>query len=242
MSYHVKLSELDNGVQGVYKINYPNGKIYIGISNDIKRRMYEHNNTMRLLSHPQQPCDLAIKKYGKIDEIEILELVKDYNILLEREKYWIAYYHATDRNVGYNISPGGYSSGENSPKAVFTNEQVLDIRKRRFNGERKIEVYRENYSDKNFNTFEKIWLGIGYPQIGKQYLIPHNSISRSQYSSKANAGSKNGMAKLDEEKVKKIRELYDAGVPISKIHEQFNEVTKKTLSNVCARRTWKSVK
>ena len=50
------------------------------------------------------------------------------------------------------------------------------------------------------------------------------------------------MAKLDEEKVKKIRELYDAGVPVSKIHEQFNKVTKKTLSNVCARRTWKSVK
>ena len=56
----IKLSELKNGVQGIYKLNYPNGKIYIGQSNDIKRRMYEHNNINRLKDHFNSPCDLAI--------------------------------------------------------------------------------------------------------------------------------------------------------------------------------------
>ena len=240
MSYYVKLSELDNGIQGVYKINYPNGKIYIGISNDIKRRMYEHNNTMRLLSHPQQPCDLAIKKYGKINEIEILELVKDYNILLEREKYWIAYYHATDRNIGYNISPGGYSSGENSPNAVFTNEQVLDIRKRRFYGERKIDVYKD-YNTHNFSTFQHIWLGRGYPGIGTEFLIPVNSKSRQEYSSLANSGSRNNKAKLNENMVKEIRRRYDSGENPMSIQKDFSFVNINSIRRVCKRETWKNV-
>lgn len=34
-------------VQGVYKINFPNGKSYIGISNNILRRIHEHNNDKR---------------------------------------------------------------------------------------------------------------------------------------------------------------------------------------------------
>ena len=33
----IKLSDLPIGVIGIYKINYPDGKIYIGKSNNIKR-------------------------------------------------------------------------------------------------------------------------------------------------------------------------------------------------------------
>lgn len=36
--------------------------------------MYEHNNINRLKSHSNMPCDLAIKKYGCFEEIEILSL------------------------------------------------------------------------------------------------------------------------------------------------------------------------
>lgn len=61
--------------------------------------------------------------------------------------------------------------------AVFTEEQVLDIRKRRYLGERKKDVYLD-YADYSFGTFEKVWLGRGYSNIGKEYIIPTHSISR----------------------------------------------------------------
>ena len=38
---------LKNVYSGVYKINFPNGKIYIGISNNMYRRMLEHNTDFR---------------------------------------------------------------------------------------------------------------------------------------------------------------------------------------------------
>ena len=54
---------------GIYKItNKINGKIYIGQSNDIKRRFLEHTYRDKL------PIDIAIKKYGKENfSFEILE-------------------------------------------------------------------------------------------------------------------------------------------------------------------------
>ena len=63
----VKVSELQNGIMGIYKINYPNGKIYIGLSNDIKRRMMEHNSPHNGIIKKPTPCDLAIKKYVRIE-------------------------------------------------------------------------------------------------------------------------------------------------------------------------------
>lgn len=241
MSETIKLKDLKAEISGIYKLNYPNGKIYIGQSCDIKRRMYEHNNSNRLLNHPQSPCDLAIAKYGRFEEIEILDYA-EIDSLNELEIYWIKYYNSNNKEIGYNLTPGGDSLlAEDHPKAVFRNEEVLDIRKRRFIGERKIEVYNQYYATKNFATFERIWLGRGYPQIGKEFIIPAHEISRQEYSSKANEGSNNGMAKLTEEKVREIRLRYDSGESISSIAKDFNCVNRNSIVRVCKRQTWKTV-
>lgn len=47
---------------GVYKINFPNGKSYIGISVNIKKRISRHNLDARK-EKPQYPVHKAIKKY-----------------------------------------------------------------------------------------------------------------------------------------------------------------------------------
>lgn len=146
-------------MMGIYKITFPNGKIYIGLSNNIKRRIAEHNCP----SNNSTPCDKAINKYGKITEIEILEFVNNIDLLEEKEKYWIKFFNSNDKKIGYNITEGGQFSGR--IKAVFTPEQILDIRKRRFYGERKKDVYKD-YSNFSFATFENIWLGRGYNDIG----------------------------------------------------------------------------
>lgn len=239
MSQIISLQDLKYNTSGIYKINYPNGKSYIGLSVDIKRRMYEHNN----FNKAKTPCDLAIKKYGRITEIEILELCPE-NKLEEREIYWIKYYDTANPIKGYNLTEGGDGSGrsdDTNPRAVFTNEQVLDIRKRRFNGEAKKDVYKD-YSDHSHSSFEHIWLGRGYPNVGAEYLIPTNSISRQEYSSKANAGTKNGRSKLTEEQIRDIRARYDRGEKLKDIHDLYDFVGRSTISRVAHRQVYQNIK
>lgn len=239
----IKLKNLQPHVSGIYKLTYPNGKIYIGQSKDIKRRMYEHNNINRLKSHPNMPCDLAIKKYGCFEEIEILSLCNSPQELNQKEKYWINFYHSNEKDKGYNLTEGGNNStlsGEKSAGATFTNNQVLDIRKRRFYGERKIDVYKD-YNTRNFSTFQHIWLGRGYPGIGTEFLIPVNSKSRQEYSSLANSGSRNNKAKLNENMVKEIRRRYNSGESPVDIQKDFSFVNINSIRRVCKRETWKNV-
>lgn len=235
----IKLKDLEYGVAGIYKITFPNGKIYVGMSNDIKRRMFEHNSP----SEDKTVCDKAINKYGRIAEIEILEKVSSLEDIEEKEIEWIKKLKATDRDVGYNISNGGLGTGygENNHRSAFTNEEVLEIRKRRFNGERKRDVY-EDFSHQLFPTFENVWLGRGYSDIGKEYQIKPHSKTRAEYSSIANSGERNNGAKLNEDDVREIRRLYDSGVDEKEIFKKYPFVTPKTVRRVFRRETWKSVK
>ena len=74
------------GLICIYKLNFPNGKSYIGQTINLKRRMSEHNYK----SNPKQVVDKAIQKHGRIFEVEILEIIEDTSLLNEREQYYIA--------------------------------------------------------------------------------------------------------------------------------------------------------
>lgn len=237
----MKINEIPNNLMGIYKITFPNDKIYIGLSINIKRRMREHNSP----SQQKTPCDKAINLYGKIEEVEILETISDITLLEEREKYWIKYFKSNNKENGYNLTEGGDGSnreGVYNCNAVFTDEQVYDIRQRRFLKERKCDVYK-NYIIFSFGSFEKIWLGHGYPTVGQEFIIPCNSISRSIYSSLANSGENNNQAKLTEEEVKKIRLRYDGGESPASIYEDYEHyLSINTIKRVCYRQTWRSIK
>lgn len=109
-------------VCGIYKINYDNGKIYIGQALSIYVRALEHN------SKNIQICDQALKKHQA--SIEILEIVNDILQLDNIESKWINYYNATDKNIGYNILNQGNASGKRgteSCNALFNKDQLNEI-------------------------------------------------------------------------------------------------------------------
>lgn len=88
----------------IYKIQFPNNKVYIGQTNDLKRRM----RTYKYLCCKSQPQLLnAIQKY-KLDNclITILAIGNDDNIDILERKY-ITKYKATEKTYGYNIEIGG---------------------------------------------------------------------------------------------------------------------------------------
>ena len=239
----LKIKDLKDNMSVIYKINYKNGNFYIGLTNNLKRRMSEHLNAWKQKKYKKiQDCDIAIHEQNGIDEVEILEFVPNILDLEKREIYWIDYYDAYNSSFSYNNSPGGYGGGfgEQSSKAVFTNSQVLDIRKRRYLGERKKDVYKD-YQNYNFSTFEKVWLGRGYSTVGTEYLIETNTITRQEYSHKANNGLNNGRAKCSKEQILEIRKRYDNGDTIANIAKDFTHIAKSTVRRIALRESYKDI-
>ena len=90
----------------IYKATFPNGKIYIGKTNQgLDRRKYDH---FWLAKRSKSLMARALLKYQ--DEIS-WEIVEDGIVGLElandREKYWIAKYGSNDKKRGYNLTDGG---------------------------------------------------------------------------------------------------------------------------------------
>lgn len=93
---------------GIYKItDKTNGKIYIGQSCNIEKRLQDHKYHATCASTPAHYIDRAIKKRG-VDSFDY-EVIEECNIedLNEREIYWIKYFDSSNSEKGYNLSLGG---------------------------------------------------------------------------------------------------------------------------------------
>ena len=108
---------------GIYKITNPNGKIYIGQSIDISKRIqsYRYSSTSK-----QTKLYRSILKYG-IDN-HIFDIVEECSIckLNERERYWQEHYNVIGPN-GLNCNIQGYEG-----KSGKLSDQTIDkIKKNR---------------------------------------------------------------------------------------------------------------
>ena len=185
---------------GIYKITrIENGKSYIGQSNDIERRIKEHQYKTDI------PIELAIKKYG-IDAFtyEVIEecLLEELD---EKEKYWINKFN-TYKGFGYNCNEGGGANqGENNGRTKLTNLDVEYIRTCYSQHKRRKEVY-ELFKDRiSFSAFASIWDGSTWTNIMPEVYTPENL---QYYKTEATNGEDSVFAIFTNEEVVSLRERY----------------------------------
>jgi group I intron endonuclease len=115
----------------IYKItNIVNNKIYIGLKTSSVNETLDYFGSGRLINK-------AIDRYGKENFVkEILEEnIPNYQLLCEREIYWISYYKSTDRSIGYNITKGG--DGFKSNHTQYSKNKIRDF----FKGKSYEDIY-----------------------------------------------------------------------------------------------------
>ena len=130
------------GVIGIYKIeNKVNGKKYIGQSIDIGKRWSSHCTMLKYNKHTSVHLQGAYNFYGEESfSFSVLEECGE-DKLDERERYWIAYYNATNPEYGYNVLEGGYGPerekkwGENGGVSKINEQTALMIIERLKKGE-----------------------------------------------------------------------------------------------------------
>lgn len=89
----------------IYEIRHTaTGMLYVGSTNDYKRRFAEHRYSLRRGNHYNRHLQSAWKKYGEdAFSFSVLECLSDELELMKREQYWIDATTAVDN--GFNMCP-----------------------------------------------------------------------------------------------------------------------------------------
>ena len=88
---------------GIYILSTPNGRVYIGSSNNFTRRRNEHFSALNRSIHHCNALQKAFNKYKGDVKFIILERC-DVHVLIEREQYWLDISHKIWVKKIYNTS------------------------------------------------------------------------------------------------------------------------------------------
>lgn len=92
----------------IYKIEFPNDKLYIGLTTTtLKKREKEHRQCAK--SNNNRCLYNAIRKYNMIDTFELIEIdsANSEELLCEKEIFYIKKYKSYYKENGYNMTHGG---------------------------------------------------------------------------------------------------------------------------------------
>lgn len=149
-----------NKIAGIYKLESPSGKVYIGQSIDLQRRINAHR---RLENCKNYPLELAIKKYGW-ENFKVTILVafsptdysKDKLFLNRLEAFFIKEYDCV--SSGYNILPA-------ASNYTYTEERKQHLRELNLGKHHspesiaKIKAYQSNRTPEHRNNIRLSHLG-----------------------------------------------------------------------------------
>lgn len=252
---------------GIYKItNMINNKIYIGSAVDFYDRFSHHRKRLRGGYHSNTHLQRSFDKYGENNFIfEIIEIVEDKSMLLDREQYWLDYTKCYDRNIGYNIAKNARSpmlgvklSDEQKKRIseIHKGKSLSDEHKKKMSesqkGIKKSDRQREimhqaskNYwsNDENKEKQSKRMKSAhkDNPEL-RNHLINYNknrivTEKERQSISERKRGSNHHNAKLDEEKVREIKIMLRDGINRKIIADKF-DVSIYVISKIATGYRW----
>jgi len=226
---------------GIYKIsNNINNHVYIGCSVDIEKRFKEHLNYEKSITQQNKTLYKAFRKYGIENfTFKVIEECKKED-LEERECFYIKQYNSY--LDGYNETIGGDigsfdRNGEKHPNAKLTQEDIINIRTRYKNLERKSEVYLL-YKDRIArNGFNKIWQGTTWKNIMPEVYTQDNKNYHALHTE--NIGSKNGTSKVNEDDVLNIRVRKQNGEDRRVVYNDYkNKLTFGSFEQIWYNQSW----
>lgn len=224
----------------IYKINFPSGKVYIGQTSNMNKRITDHLKEARNMNDSK--VYRAMRKYNtNRDNFEIIEQnIENKSIADEREVYWISYYdsfkNGYNSTVGGDVGNNGQCRGEKAKRAVFTNEEVLEIRKIRFTCKYSYQEVFQRYSNKcSEGCFHKIWNYQTYKDVGLEYNTPEVI---AYYKHMRPKGSKNKNCMFSIEEVAHVREMHYIQAMSAQEISEIYKCNKSTIERIINGKTY----
>ena len=170
-------------------VNSKNGKLYIGSSTEVLRRLRLHKRSLDLEQHHNTHLQKAYSKDKNAFMFVIIQRVYTKD-LLEREQYWMDYFLSYDHYCGYNISEYADSPALGTIRNKKTREKISNALKGRKLPEHVKAMLAEankgrKVSQETRDKISKAQLGSKNHRFGKINSTEHNMAI-----SKANKGRK----------------------------------------------------
>ena len=214
-------------MSGIYKIvNCVNGKFYVGSSVNFNNRKRLHLFYLRNGNHQNVHLQRSWNKYGETSfKFEFVVELNDTKKLLLEEQKWLDKYCGT--GVLYNMCPiAGSSLGrkcseetkQKIAKKAFGRIVSAETRKKlskSSRGRKKSLEEREQARQRR--------LGSTHSEKSKQLI---SLKKRGQ-----------GASKLTESKVKEVRRLYERGIRIKELSDEYN-CSRTLISDVVHKKLW----
>lgn len=226
---------------GIYKIvNTVNGLVYIGSSNCIQRRWYEHKSTLNRNVHGNDYLQKAWSKYGaEAFEFHVLENCEVCD-LVAREAHWINEYDAFNRNKGYNLTDTERRSLSEETKAKLSKahkgKKLSEETKRKLSELNTGRTF--SLSDEAKRRISEAKKGMTFSDEHRKNLSKaHKGKTFEEFSEKRKAGYSKAVKegkfkkKLTIEQADEIRRLKADGVHYKEIMKMFN-ISDRTVYDV----------
>lgn len=234
---------------GIYKItNTFNSKVYIGSSQNVRKRRNNHFSDLKRNKHKSIHLQNSYNKYGdKYFVFDVIEYIENTDDLLNREAYWIEEYKANDRKFGYNSriyvdSCRGTIRSKETRMKISKAKKGVKLGKFNISQEmRKLKSERcklQNLSQYHTEEVENRRKINSAKALKERGCPEYHKIAISQ----SNRGSGNGMSKLNEGDVIEIKKLLSEGVLTQqKIADMFN-ISRRTIGSIKDGKTWGHIK
>jgi len=205
----------------IYKIPFPNGKIYIGLTTSVEKRKREHKCCAKN-EHKSFLVYKALRKYNMIETLELIVIDTAYNNeeLSEKETAYIHFYNSYYVNgYGYNMTLGG----EGTSSYVRTEEDRKKIsisQKKRFED----PDTRQRMSERGKKQFEDPEARQRMSEIKQIYYEEHPD-ARQRMSERGKKQFEDPEARQRMSEIKQIyyEEHPDARQRMSEIKQKYHE-------------------
>lgn len=211
----------------IYRItNLINGKIYIGQTNNFKRRVSQHKYDSQKIDNYLYR---SIRKYGL--ENFAFEIIEEAPLtqLNELETAYISKFNSYEK--GYNLTTGGdnNTSAANKANSKLAKEEVIFLRKL-YDSQTDLsnkEIWNESFKEKiSFSNFRDVWSGQTWKEIMPEVFTKKNL---DYYNSK---GGKNNRLMTDEEVIEARRNK--SYYSLEELHKKYSngKVTLETFKKI----------
>ena len=137
-------------------------------------------------------------------------------------------------------SGGQFNAGDSHPSHKLTKEDVIDIRTRYANLERRKDVFALYRNRSGESGFSKIWKGETWKNVMPEVYSPENKEYHLHDTS--NSGSNNGRSSLTEDEVRTIRLRRKNGENIRIVYQDYeNKLTYGSFTNIWSYQNWKHI-